>query len=185
VLVQLARHHGVRVIGVASARHHHALRALGVLAVDYVDPEKMVARVRELAPGGVDAVFDNIGGDTLKRSWSLLAPGGTLVSYAIASALGRSGSVVVMFLGLVARLVWWHLLPNGRNTTFYDVWSGCTRRPDVFRRHLREDLRAVFALLSRGQIKAHVAARFPLAEVAAAMELAESRTVYGKVVLLP
>jgi hypothetical protein len=30
-----------------------------------------------------------------------------------------------------------------------------------------------------------IAARMPLTEVRAAMELAESRTVYGKVVLIP
>ena len=36
-LIQLARHHGVRVIGVASPRHHDALRGLGVEPVDYAD----------------------------------------------------------------------------------------------------------------------------------------------------
>lgn len=184
-LVELARHHGVRVIGVASARHHEALRALGALPVDYADPDALEAYVRALAPDGVHAVFDNIGGATLKRSWKLLAPGGRLVSYAIASALRGSGSVVLMFLRLLAQLAWWQLLPNGRKAVFYDVWSGRSRQPAAFRHRTRDDLGAVFDLLARGQIKAHVAARFPLADAGAALTLLESRTTCGKIVLVP
>src|SRR4051812_26467786 len=54
VLVQLARAAGLKVIGTASARHHETLRAMGVLPVDY-RAQDVPARVRELAPGGVDA----------------------------------------------------------------------------------------------------------------------------------
>jgi NADPH:quinone reductase-like Zn-dependent oxidoreductase len=185
VLVQLARHAGVRVIGAASPRHHEALRALGVEPVDYADLDALVARVRELAPGGVDAVFDNIGGATLRRSWELLAPGGTLVSYAITAAAQGTGSLVPQFLGLLARLAVWHVLPNGHCASFYDVWSGRRLRPARFRTRQHEDMTAVLGLLADGVLTAEVGARFPLTEVAAAMRLAESRTVRGKVVLIP
>jgi NADPH:quinone reductase-like Zn-dependent oxidoreductase len=37
-LVQLALHHGVRVIGTASPRHHQALRELDVIPLDYNGP---------------------------------------------------------------------------------------------------------------------------------------------------
>ncbi len=184
-LAQLARHHGVRVIGAASPRHHEALRAIGVDPVDYADPELLVARVRELAPAGVDAVFDNIGGDTLRRSWGLLAPGGTLVSYAMASAVKGTGSMVIPFIALLIRLAWWNALPNGHRATFYDVWAGHRRHPEVFRARVRQDLTTVLNLLADGVLTAHVAARLPLAQAREAMELAESRTVYGKVTLLP
>jgi NADPH:quinone reductase-like Zn-dependent oxidoreductase len=53
-----------------------------------------------------------------------------------------------------------------------------------FRARLRKDLSAVFALLADGRLQAQVAARIPLDRAAAAMELAESRTVLGKVVLV-
>jgi NADPH:quinone reductase-like Zn-dependent oxidoreductase len=76
VLVQLAHAAGVTVIGTASARHHDALLERGVIPVDY-RTEDIPARVRELAPGGVDAVFDHVGGRSVLDSWNLLAPGGT------------------------------------------------------------------------------------------------------------
>ncbi len=82
ILIQLARHHGVTVIGAASPRHHDALRAAGVIPVDYAD-SNLSTVVRQHAPAGVDAVFDNIGGDNAKTSFALLARGGTLVTYAI------------------------------------------------------------------------------------------------------
>jgi NADPH:quinone reductase-like Zn-dependent oxidoreductase len=50
---------------------------------------------------------------------------------------------------------------------------------------LEADDASVLALLKDGAITPHVAARIPLREAAKAMTLAESRTVYGKVVLVP
>jgi NADPH:quinone reductase-like Zn-dependent oxidoreductase len=67
ILIQLAQHAGIRVIGGASPRHHDALRAAGVEPVDYNDPN-LAGRVRELSPGGVDAVFDDIGGPMMRVS---------------------------------------------------------------------------------------------------------------------
>ena len=58
-------------------------------------------------------------------------------------------------------------------------------RVDAFRSRLRDDLTAVLTLLARGVLPAQVAARFPLSEAGAALALAESRTVAGKVVIVP
>ncbi len=183
-LVQLAALHGVRVIGTASARHHDALRALGALPLDYADPD-LAVRVRELAPGGVDAAFDHLGGVSLHRCWQLLAPGGTLVSYAIAAKVAEGGSIYPAFFATLARLVTWDLLRNGKRATFYDLWSGHRLRRRAFRARTHEDLTTVLTLLADGALTAQVAARIPLARAAEAMLLAESHTVRGKVVLIP
>ncbi|MFI5585449.1 medium chain dehydrogenase/reductase family protein [Amycolatopsis sp. NPDC051758] len=181
-LVQLAQAAGIKVIGTASARNLDVVTALGATAVDYRGD--VPARVRELAPGGVDAVFDHVGGPGIVDSFRLLAPGGTLVAYGSASTVQTGGSPRVPVLKLFARLLWWNALPNRRRTHFYNVWGGKRNLPR-FRARLAEDLGAVFALAAKGQITAQVAARMPLTEAAKALTLAESGTVTGKVVLVP
>ncbi|WP_037304836.1 medium chain dehydrogenase/reductase family protein [Amycolatopsis orientalis] len=184
LLVQLAAQAGVRVIGTASARHHETLRRLGVLPIDY-RTEDVPARVRELAPEGVDAVFDHVGGASVVASWRLLARGGTLVAYGSAATRDDEGSKQLPVLKILARVLLWNSLPNGRAAYFFNVWAGRSFAKKRFRARLRTDLTQVFAALKDGTITAQVAARLPLNRVAEAMRLAESGTVAGKVVLTP
>lgn len=76
--VQLARHAGCRVIGTASAHNHDHLRQLGAEPVEYGDG--LVDRLRALAPDGIDAAFDTVGGEALRASAETLAPEGRLAS---------------------------------------------------------------------------------------------------------
>ncbi|MFE9028969.1 medium chain dehydrogenase/reductase family protein [Streptomyces iakyrus] len=184
VLVQLALAAGARVIGTASARHHDALRDQGVVPVDYRAGD-VAARVRALAPGGVDAVFDHVGGRGITDSWRLLAPGGTLVSYGSASTRDAEGSRQWPVIKLLLRVWLWNALPNRRSACFYNVWAGKALAGNRFRSRLRADLTQVFAALQRGEVTARIAAQLPLARAAEALRLAESGTVAGKVVLVP
>ncbi len=183
-LVQLARHAGIKVIGTASARHHDAVRELGAIPVDYRDPD-MYAKIREIAPDGVDAVFDHVGGAGLQESWKLLRRGGTLVNYGSAATKDEPGSGTLPVLKLFARLMVWNALPNGRSAGFYNFWAGKRFRTTTFRARLREDLTQVLRLVGAGVLKPQIAARIPLSDAAAALALAESRTVLGKVVIVP
>lgn len=90
--VQLARHLGARVIGTASERNHAYLRSLGAEPVTYGDG--LGERVRALAPDGVDAVFDTVGGDALTESVPLLAAGGRLASITDQAVLTHGGRYV-------------------------------------------------------------------------------------------
>ncbi|MFE2035071.1 medium chain dehydrogenase/reductase family protein [Streptomyces scopuliridis] len=190
VLVQLALDAGARVIGTANPRHHEALRALGVEPIDYGRPD-LAARVRELAPAGVDAVFDHLGGASVTLSYRLLNRTGTLVSYSIAAKLDDTRPVLLDFLPLLAKLTFWNYLPSRKHASFYDVWAGAGKpdsaKRDAFRARMRTDLTHIFDLLCDGRLTAKIAARFPLSEAAAAMELAESssRTNLGKIILAP
>lgn len=73
--VQLARWRGARVIGTTSAKNARLVRELG--AEEVIDYQ--AARFEEVVRG-VDAVLDTVGGDTQRRSWNVLRPGGVLVS---------------------------------------------------------------------------------------------------------
>jgi len=75
--VQLAHWKGARVLATASADNADYVRSLGAdTVIDYkATPFESVAR-------NVDLVFDLIGGDTQRRSFAVLKPGGRLVATA-------------------------------------------------------------------------------------------------------
>jgi len=184
VLVQLARHAGIRVLGTAGPAQQERLRALGAEPIDYRG-EDVLARVRELAPEGVAAVFDHVGGPGIADSWQMLARGGTLVSYGTAATKDVPGNPQVPVLKLFGRLAVWNLLPNGRSATFFNLWKGHRFRRDRFRAELRADLERVMALLAEGAITPQIAARFRLEQAAEALRFAEAGGNTGKVLLLP
>jgi NADPH:quinone reductase-like Zn-dependent oxidoreductase len=183
-LVQLARHAGIEVIGTAGPHAQDALRSLGVTPIDYRS-ENVSERVRALAPNGVAAVFDHVGGPGINDSWSSLARGGTLVSYGTASTRDVPGNAALPVLKLIAKLQLWNVLPNGRKAHFFNLWAGYRFRRDRFRAQLREDLTKVFELVRDGAITPQIAARYPLHEAAEALRFAEAGGFTGKVLLLP
>ena len=176
LLVQLARLSGAQVVGTASAAKQEAVRALGAIPVDYRN-EDVAARVREIAPDGVAAVFDHVGGPGVVDSWQMLGRGGTLVSYGSASTLEGTGHRLRPYLPVFGRILLWNIMPNGKRATFYYV----KRWP----KHFRGDLERVFALLAEGEIDARVARRLPLERATEALALLASGKVSGKVVLVP
>lgn len=88
--VQLARHAGCRVIGTASAHNHDHLRQLGAEPVEYGDG--LVDRLRALAPDGIDAAFDTVGGEALRASAGTLAPDGRLTSIVDSEVFSYGGT---------------------------------------------------------------------------------------------
>jgi NADPH:quinone reductase-like Zn-dependent oxidoreductase len=95
--VQLTRWKGARVLGTASARNADFLHGLGVdQVIDY-----KTQRFEDLARD-VDVVFDTVGGETQRRSWSVLKRGGFLVSIVEEppEAEARRHGVRAAFLGV-------------------------------------------------------------------------------------
>ncbi|WP_433699577.1 NADP-dependent oxidoreductase [Nocardiopsis sp. CA-288880] len=90
--VQIAVARGARVIGTASERNHDYLRSLGAEPVVYGDG--LADRVRALAPGGVDAVLDFVGGGAAEQSLPLVGSPGRVASVADAGVLERGGHYV-------------------------------------------------------------------------------------------
>jgi NADPH:quinone reductase-like Zn-dependent oxidoreductase len=77
--VQIAASLGARVLGTSGPRNHDYLRSLGAAEViDYHGD--WVAATRTIAPGGVDAVFDCVGGETFRRSFETVRDEGRVVT---------------------------------------------------------------------------------------------------------
>ena len=109
-IVQLARARGISVVGIASPGKHALLTSYGAIPVAYGDG--VLDRVRAAAPGGVDGLFDLVGGASLSTVADLVAERSMLASVAdkaLAAALGgreivrdRSTAVLTELAGLVA-----------------------------------------------------------------------------------
>lgn len=91
--VQLARARGARVLGTASPAKHDLLRRLGAEPVAYGDGVE--ERARAVAPDGVTAIIDLIGGDDLRAVASLLVDRSRLVTAADPATAGELGGVRV------------------------------------------------------------------------------------------
>ena len=89
IAVQLCRLRGATVIGAAREIQHDYVRSLGAIPIAYGD--RFVDRVRALAPHGVDACLDGVGGAALDAAVELVKDRGrilTLVEHARAPELG-------------------------------------------------------------------------------------------------
>jgi NADPH:quinone reductase-like Zn-dependent oxidoreductase len=147
IAVQLAKKLGAKVIGTASVNMDF-LRDLEVdQAIDY-STTRFEEAVRD-----VDVVLDTVGGDTQERSWSVIKPGGILVST---------------------------LQPPSEETALaHGVRQGFVVSAPPIRRVLTE----VAKMVDAGEIKPEVSTVLPLEQVPAAHEMIEGRHTRGKIVL--
>ncbi len=173
-MLQLARDAGITAFGTDVATKHDLIRSLGATPIDADAPE---AALIEATGGGVDIVFDPLGGESLSRSLHALKPGGMLVAFGFQNeVLGRGGSIPMDFV----KLTLWDWLPNGHATAFfYSIGAMRRKHPDWF----REDLATLFGMVAEGRFDPVVAEVLPLAKVREAHQRVEAGTVAGKLVL--
>ncbi|MET8362436.1 zinc-binding dehydrogenase [Micromonospora sp. NPDC005194] len=160
LLVQLAARAGARVIGVAGGpRKVDLLPGLGAeVAVDYRMPG-WADRIRDTV-GGVDVVFDGVGGPVARTAFELLAPGGRMISFGLASG------------------EWSPVAPEAaaeRQVTLV--------RPDVPPARLRAYTIGALADAAAGQLRPLIGQRFPLERAADAHAAIEARATVGKTLL--
>ncbi|HEY0690920.1 MAG TPA: zinc-binding dehydrogenase [Kribbella sp.] len=160
LLVQLAAADGARVVGLAGGAHKIELvRGMGVeAAIDYrVDGWEQ--RVRE-AVGGVDVVFDGVGGAVGRAAFELLERDGRMLSYGLAS-----GSWADISADEAAeRGV--HLIQARPNPA-----------------ELRELTAQALAAAVAGRMRPLIGQRFPLDQAAAAHAAIGRRATVGKTLL--
>ena len=154
--VQLAVARGARVIGTASPARHDVVRALGGEPVSYGDG--LADRVRDLAPGGVDAAIDTVGTDeAVDVSLELVTDRNRIASIA---AFARGASAGIKLLG-----------------------GGPGADPgDEIRDAARLEL---IDLVAAGALSVSVAATYPLTQAAAAHRAILTGHTTGKIALVP
>ena len=184
-LLQLGRLAGLEMYGTCSSRGASAVSDLGGIPIDY-QHQDFVAEIHRLTHGGVDVVFDGIGGAHIWRSRKALRPGGRVVAYGITSSL-RGGRLAsgrrhrihgIAVFGLYIAGGW--LMPGRKRVVPYSIQWLNRLRPALF----RQDLSALLELLQQKKIKPLIAQRFPLAQARQAHELLGQGGVTGKIVLL-
>ena len=187
-LLQLGRLASLEMYGTCSARGMSAVSELGGIPIDY-QHQDFVQEVRRLPLGGVDVVFDGIGGTHIWRSRKALRPGGRVVAYGLTGSLrggrlasGRPGGrhryrEIAIFVVYIAG--GW-LFPGRKRVAPYSIQWLKRLRPAWF----RHDLMSLFDLLRQQKIKPLIARRFPLADARQAHELLGTGGVTGKIVLV-
>ncbi len=188
-LLQLGRLAGLEMYGTCSSRRSAAVTSLGAIPIDY-EHQEFVKEVHGLTSGGVDAVFDGIGGKHIWRSREALRRGGKVVAYGLTGSL-RAGRVASGRGGRRRRfreigifgwfIVGGWVLPGRKRVIPYSIQTLKRLRPAVF----RQDLIALLDLLHHEKIKPLIAHRLPLAEAKHSHELLGKGGVTGKIVLVP
>ena len=138
VAIQLAKAIGANVFTTAREDNFAFVRSMGAdVVIDYRNEDYVDVIMRETGGRGVDVVFDTIGGNTLSRSPDALAQ------------LGRVVTIVDISEPQNVVQAW------GKNASYHFV----------FTRQNRGKLDELSALVERGQLRPHVGAVYPLADI--------------------
>jgi NADPH2:quinone reductase len=164
--LQVAKGLGARVIGVVSSdEKERVAREAGADEVVRSDGA-WKDEVKELSGGGVDIVIDPVGGDRFTDNLRSLREGGRCV------VVGFTG-------GSIPEVRVNRLLLNNIDVVGAGWGAYVISKPDVVRSIGSE----IGRLADAGFVGPIVGARFPLSEAADALEMLESRSAMGKVVL--
>lgn len=164
LLVQLAKHKGLKVIGTASSEQKLQLVAdLGAdFAINYSEPDWTDEVLKATSGKGVDWLIEMVGGDIVAKNLKVLAKHGTMWIYG--SASGEDFKVSVLSL-------------MHKNHSVRGYWL--MNEPLENRIRFTKEL---LGHLGAGRLKIQVT-EFPFEKVKEAHDAIESRKTTGKVVL--
>jgi NADPH2:quinone reductase len=166
--VQIGKAMGARVIAIASSPEKQAIARLAG-ADEVIGYDNLKEAIRQLTGrGGIDVVFDPVGGDTFDTLIRLMGRGGRYLVVGFAS--GRIPDLPVN-LALVKEF---ELVG-----VFWGSFVG--HEPAVNAANMTE----LFGWHAEGKVKPHIEGRHPLAEAPAILTRLMNRGVAGKVILVP
>jgi NADPH:quinone reductase-like Zn-dependent oxidoreductase len=180
-IIQIALWKKCIVIGVAGG--HKKVEYLKSLGVDHiVDHHKgdYVDYVKEYLDGKVDVVIDNIGGKSIKKGKSILAPGGRLVSLGAAALSGKYGKLNL--IKLAVGFGFFSPIPfmgKSQSLIGINMLKLADHRPDI----LADEFKGVEKLYQEGILQPHVGKVFDHHELPQAHGYVGERKAIGKVVV--
>lgn len=170
--IQIAKHLGAHVATTASPRGEALVKRLGADEVIDYTRERFEDKL-----SGYECAFDLLGGDTLKRLWSVLKPGGRVVSIAgmpepvtARKDLGRGSGLIALFwlASLTTRL---RAIRHGGSYRY------------LFMHPSGADLAYLASLIDAKQLEVVIDRVFPFTEAKEAIAYLETGHAKGKVVL--
>ncbi len=174
-LLVLGKMAGLELWGTARGEHAKLVRELGATPIDYRRED-----FTRVLPGGFDFVFDGVGEEGFRRSFSALKHDGLLCAYGYTAGVQAQRPLSTMLMWL-ARMYLWGWLPGDKRAKGYSINVMRAQHPAWF----REDLANLFALLAKGAIRPRVAERISFEQVAEAHRRLEAGGLDGKLVLFP
>ncbi|MCE8534893.1 NADPH:quinone oxidoreductase family protein [Ruegeria pomeroyi] len=164
--VEIGKLMGARVI--AQARGADKLEIARQAGADVLIDADEDLRARLLDLGGVDVVYDAIGGDVFKAAFRAANPEARLLP------IGFAG-------GEVPQIPANHLLVKNLTVIGFYIGGYLKFRPEV----IRDSFHTLLDWYQQGRLHPHVSHVLPLERAAEGLELLRSRTATGKVVITP
>lgn len=163
--VEIGKRMGARVI--ASARGEAKLAIAGAAGADHlIDSESPDLKGQLKALGGVDVVYDAVGGRSFDEALRATRPDGRILAIGFAS--GEVPQIAANIL-----LV--------KNLTVIGFWWGgyASHAPHL----ISQSLRTLFDWYAKGGLRPHISHHLPMTDLPKGLALLQNRTATGKVVI--
>ncbi|WP_258098121.1 zinc-binding dehydrogenase [Marinoscillum pacificum] len=182
-LIQILKHKGVTVFGTAGSEEKLGyLRSLGV---DYPINYRQVDYLEEITKlgfqGKLDATFNPIGGDYVKKDFALLNSGGGVVIFGASKMTEARGNIFKM-LKMVFGFGFWSpikLVTSSRSLIGLNMLKIADNKPKAFQRALK----GVVEMSNKAILKPTVGKEFDHTQLAEAHAFLESRQSIGKIAI--
>jgi NADPH:quinone reductase-like Zn-dependent oxidoreductase len=174
-LAQIGQQKKLKMYGTCSAAKFHLAEKYGVTPIDYKN-ESFEGIIKKTNLHGIDAAFDAMGAENLKKTARVIKRGGTIVSYGFSGS--NYGGYGELFKGLLQFLKI-KLFPNGIKMKACGTPAEIKKNPDWY----RKTLNLILNQIKEGKLNPVVDSVFPLDQVSKAHAHMESGKATGKVVL--
>ncbi|NND08719.1 MAG: zinc-binding dehydrogenase [Saprospiraceae bacterium] len=181
-LVQIAKHQGCEVFGTCSSaekvaylRDHNVDHPINYRQHDFAEKVTEI-----LGNGGLDVIFDPVGGKSVKKGFRLLGAGGRILTYGV-SSMNQAKSVFGK-LHVLGQFGFYHpvqFLSKSRGMIGVNMLTIADQKPHKISRVMKQ----VISMTEAGILQPHVGGEYPAEHIGDAHAHLESRKSMGKIIV--